>query len=456
MSVSQNMMALFNSVPSQIAVAAGQPSAGKAASGDNVLDFGALLAEQDPAKLDALLQQLATTEGEIEEGLSLAVDGKDLPESVQDWLGQLASLEAVEGGENAVETPVEGQAPEAESDQWFKWLSESRLTLLEVPAVAEEAEAETETLVGDAGEEAEAEAELSPLLTLPTAVEPATSASGGAVTVSANAALTTATATQGLQTTSSTVATDGQAKAGSDLEITSTDAQRKGSPGAPVVELNQAAQRNVPVTPAASEAAAFAGKLAEQLDAIGGKKTGDNDSVDSTTRSLAATQPAAQAALTARPVAAAAQALGVPFGQQGWGEAMVEKVMWASSQNLRSVEIHLDPAELGPLEIHIQQRGQEQQIQFVSQNASVREALESQMYRLREMFAQQGMNQVNVSVGDSSAGQQSARDQQFASNRGNSGRGQDNGPAGIDGGDSIITSAAAARVSADRLVDYYA
>lgn len=454
MSVSQNMMALFNSVPSQMPTAAGQPSAGKAASGDNVLDFGALLAEQDPAKLDALLQQLATSEKEMDEGLSLAVDGKELPESVQDWLGQLASLEVVDSGENAVVMPLENQAPEADSDQWFKWLSESRLTLLEEPGVADGAE--TEELLGEASEEAQAEAELSPLQTLPTAVEPVTSASGGAVAVSADAALTAATATKGPQTTSLTAATDGQTKAGNDLQLSGSDSQRKGSPGVPVVELNQAAARNVPVTPVASEAAAFAGKLAEQLDAISGKKAGDNDSVDSATRSLAATQPAAQAALTARPVAAATQALGVPFGQQGWGEAMVEKVMWASSQNLRSVEIHLDPAELGPLEIHIQQRGQEQQIQFVSQNASVREALESQMYRLREMFTQQGMNQVNVSVGDSSAGQQSARDQQFASNRGNAGRGHDNGSGAVDGGDSIITSAAAARVSADRLVDYYA
>ena len=39
----------------------------------------------------------------------------------------------------------------------------------------------------------------------------------------------------------------------------------------------------------------------------------------------------------------------VPFGHQSWGEAMVERVMWMSSQNLRSVEIQLDPAELGPL-----------------------------------------------------------------------------------------------------------
>src|SRR5690606_26883351 len=118
---------------------------------------------------------------------------------------------------------------------------------------------------------------------------------------------------------------------------------------------------------------------------------------------------AAAAALTARPVAASTQAMGVPFGQPSWGEAMVEKVMWMSSQNLRSVEIQLDPAELGPLEIHIQQRGQELQVQFVSQNPSVREALEAQMHRLRDMFGQQGMEQAEVSVSDRSAGEQSAQ-----------------------------------------------
>ena len=65
-------------------------------------------------------------------------------------------------------------------------------------------------------------------------------------------------------------------------------------------------------------------------------------------------QAAAQGALSARPVLATAQTLGVPFGQPAWGEALMDKMLWASSQNLRSVEIRLDPAELGPLEIHIQ------------------------------------------------------------------------------------------------------
>ncbi len=424
MSVGQPMMAIFTAAPAT----AGAGTAAAAASGDAAGGFAELLASQDPA----------------EGGSELAADGKPLPASVQDWLSQLASLEAIDGAEQAVDLLATEKAMQGESDQWYRWLSESRLTLRD-PAV-EESEEESQLADAESVEEQD-QAGLSASLVSLGSAQSVPDSGGTSVTTGgellggqgqiggANVA--------GAESTTDTVS-----------EMTIGEDQRKGNPKA-AIEASQLNQRanSVPLT--ASESVAFASKLAEQLEA-GGKASGsDNDSVDATTRPTLGSQPAAQSALTARPVAAPPQALGVPFGQQGWGEAMVEKVMWASSQNLRSVEIHLDPAELGPLEIHIQQRGQEQQVQFVSQNASVREALESQMYRLREMFAQQGMNQVNVSVGDSSAGQQSAREQ-FAGNRGGSGRSDDRAGNGMDGGGSIITSAAAARVSAERLVDFYA
>ena len=226
------------------------------------------------------------------------------------------------------------------------------------------------------------------------------------------------------------------------------------------LEASAAMQRTAQAGQSPDMQAAFAGKLAEQIDAktLGSDTLqADTESEDGLSRAGFTTQAAtSQAALTARPVNAAAQALGVPFGEQSWGEAAVEKVMWMSSQNLRSVEILLDPAELGPLEIHIQNRGQEHQVQFVSQNPSVREALEAQMFRLREMFSQQGMDQVNVSVSDGSAGQQSNRE----AHAGASGSGNQQGQGGqgeVSGqSDSLLTTAEAARVSADRLVDYYA
>ena len=46
----------------------------------------------------------------------------------------------------------------------------------------------------------------------------------------------------------------------------------------------------------------------------------------------------------------------------------------------------------------------------MSAHPSVREALDSQMHRLREMFTQQGMGQVDVNVSDQTRGWQGSRD----------------------------------------------
>jgi flagellar hook-length control protein FliK len=88
--------------------------------------------------------------------------------------------------------------------------------------------------------------------------------------------------------------------------------------------------------------------------------------------------------------------------QGGWSEAVVDRVMVMSSQNLKSAEIQLDPAELGRLEVRISVNQEQSQVTFASPHAGVREALDSQMHRLRELFAQQGMNQLDVNVSDQS------------------------------------------------------
>ena len=90
--------------------------------------------------------------------------------------------------------------------------------------------------------------------------------------------------------------------------------------------------------------------------------------------------------------------------QGGWSEAVVDRVMLMSSQNLKSAEIQLDPAELGRLEVRISVNQEQSQVTFASPHAGVRDALDSQMHRLREMFAQQGMNLMDVNVSDQSLG----------------------------------------------------
>lgn len=107
-----------------------------------------------------------------------------------------------------------------------------------------------------------------------------------------------------------------------------------------------------------------------------------------------------QAALTARAPLIPGQP--VPMQQAGWSEAVVDRVMLLSSQNLKSAEIQLDPVELGRLEVRISLNQDQTQVTFASANAGVREALEGQMHRLRELFTQQGMNLLDVNVSDQS------------------------------------------------------
>src|SRR5690606_22975230 len=71
---------------------------------------------------------------------------------------------------------------------------------------------------------------------------------------------------------------------------------------------------------------------------------------------------------------AARQVPGQPLNMQqpGWSKELTDKVMWMSSQNLKSAEIKMNPAELGRLEIRIQISNEQTQVSFVSPHAGVR------------------------------------------------------------------------------------
>lgn len=145
----------------------------------------------------------------------------------------------------------------------------------------------------------------------------------------------------------------------------------------------------------------------------------------------------------------------VPMQQGGWSEAVVDRVMIMSSQNLRSAEIQLDPADLGRLEVRISVNQEQSQVTFASPHAGVREALDSQMHRLRELFAQQGMNQLDVNVSDQSLSRG------WQGQDGSGGRGRGGGSGDTLGADeelhiSSVESARTTSSSIRGLVDYYA
>ncbi|AGI23661.1 flagellar hook-length control protein [Pseudomonas sp. ATCC 13867] len=171
--------------------------------------------------------------------------------------------------------------------------------------------------------------------------------------------------------------------------------------------------------------------------------------LDSLTQALNTPQ-----ALTNRPVNPLVPGQPVSVQQNGWTDQVVDRVMWMSSQNLKSAEIQMDPADLGRLEVRIHMSADQTQVNFVSANAGVREALDSQQHRLREMFSQQGMGQLDVNVSDQSARgwQQQGGDERGASRR--AGRSESGDDEPMIGGVSEIRPRVAAQGRG--LVDYYA
>lgn len=179
---------------------------------------------------------------------------------------------------------------------------------------------------------------------------------------------------------------------------------------------------------------------------------------------LAAMSQAAQQARVATP---AVPLINQPLAmhQSGWSEGVVDRVMYLSSQNLKSADIQLEPAELGRLDIRINMAADQQtQVTFMSAHVGVREALESQMSRLRDSFSQQGMGQVDVNVSDQSRNQQNQAQQQEqannnargASNSGSGSNGLDGSADGGHGDASVAISQPAQRVVGSSEIDYYA
>ena len=150
----------------------------------------------------------------------------------------------------------------------------------------------------------------------------------------------------------------------------------------------------------------------------------------------------------------------IAMNQNGWTEEVVNRVMYLSSANLKAADIQLQPAELGRLDIRVNMvPDQQTQVTFMSAHAGVREALEGQMHRLRDSFAQQGMGQVDVSVSDQSRGSQNQGQQ--AQQQAQAGRTSSSGGR-VDSMDeslpASVADVAASTVSVigSSAVDYYA
>ncbi|HEX8593343.1 MAG TPA: flagellar hook-length control protein FliK [Pseudomonas sp.] len=204
----------------------------------------------------------------------------------------------------------------------------------------------------------------------------------------------------------------------------------------------------------------FSGLLDDGLKDV--KGAGSDTRMDNFADRLAAMSQAAQAPRAALTPNAPLINQPLAMHQSGWSEGVVDRVMYLSSQNLKSAEIQLEPAELGRLDIRVNMATDQQtQVTFMSAHVGVREALESQMSRLRESFNQQGLGQVDVNVSDQNRGWQQQGQEQASNSQRGSGSGADAGGAEGAGDDLHVDAAGAmsqpvARVIGSSEVDYYA
>ena len=123
-----------------------------------------------------------------------------------------------------------------------------------------------------------------------------------------------------------------------------------------------------------------------------------------------------------------------------------------NARNIQSAELHLNPADLGPIDVRIQVGADQSSISFNTQNQSVRELLEANIHRLREM-----LNNPSQSESDQSGGtlaQDSGSQSQTQSNRESYSR-EIGGSDSTEVGEGERITESRSDSAEDRLVDAY-
>ena len=92
--------------------------------------------------------------------------------------------------------------------------------------------------------------------------------------------------------------------------------------------------------------------------------------------------------------------------QNAWQTNLSSRLQMMIGQNVQSAEIRLDPPELGTLDIKIKITNDVASVNITSAHAQVRDALETALPKLREMFAETGVELGDVNVRQESFAQQ--------------------------------------------------
>ena len=92
--------------------------------------------------------------------------------------------------------------------------------------------------------------------------------------------------------------------------------------------------------------------------------------------------------------------LATPLGHSAWPAEFSQKVSWISTQKNQVAELHLNPPDLGPINIVLKISDNQATALFTSPHSAVRDAIENALPKLRESLAENGIMLGNATVSD--------------------------------------------------------
>ena len=106
-------------------------------------------------------------------------------------------------------------------------------------------------------------------------------------------------------------------------------------------------------------------------------------------------------------VQSAQAVINTPVTDPAWGNEFNQKITWMATQHQQTAELHLNPPNLGPLDVVLKVSGDQATALFTSPHAAVRDVVQQALPQLRDMLAGNGITLGNAMVSD-----QSPKDQQ--------------------------------------------
>ncbi|MTI63785.1 flagellar hook-length control protein FliK [Methylophaga sp.] len=94
-----------------------------------------------------------------------------------------------------------------------------------------------------------------------------------------------------------------------------------------------------------------------------------------------------------------------------WSQVMSSRVVWMAKEGVQQAELRMNPANLGPVEVRLHVQNDQASVTFLAQQGTTREALEQALPRLRESFAESGLQLANAEVGEQQHQQQEQSEQ---------------------------------------------